>query len=72
MKNWTVVYTAAYPWEVYMAQILLEAKGIKTAIKDELTSQVIGFSMATGGVKLMVHDADAEQAAKILAERNKQ
>ena len=51
-----------------MAQSLLESNGIKTLVQDELTSQVIAFSMATGGVKLLVCPRDAERAAKILAE----
>lgn len=68
MENWTVVYTAVYPWEVHMAQSLLEAGGIETFIKDELTSQVIAFTIATGGVKLMVHEDDARQAVELLTE----
>ncbi len=68
MENWVIVYTDVYPWKVHTAQSLLEANGIKTLVQDELTSQVIAFSMATGGVKLLVSPRDAERAAKILAE----
>lgn len=68
MENWVIVYTDVYPWKVHTAQSLLEANGIKTFVRDELTSQVIAFSMATGGVKLLVCPRDAERAAKILAE----
>jgi hypothetical protein len=66
MENWTVVYAGAYPSEVYMAKNLLETEGIETFIKDELTSQVIGFSTALGGVKLMVHENDAPRALELL------
>jgi hypothetical protein len=66
MENWTVVYTAIYPQEVYMAQSLLDTEGIETFIKDELASQVIGFTTAAGGVKLMVHAADAPRAVELL------
>lgn len=68
MEDWVIVYTDAYPWNVHMAQSLLESNGIKTLVQDELTSQVIAFSMATGGVKLLVCPRDAERAAKILAQ----
>lgn len=57
MENWVIVYTDVYPWKVHTAQSLLEANGIKTLVQDELTSQVIAFSMATGGVKLLVSPA---------------
>jgi hypothetical protein len=67
MENWTVVYTAIYPQEVYMAQSLLETEGIETFIRDELASQVIGYGIAVGGVKLMVHESDAGRALELLA-----
>ncbi len=63
-----VVYTAIYPSQVHMAQSLLESAGIKSIIKDELTSQVIAFSTAIGGVKLMVDKADVPRATELLIE----
>ncbi len=51
-----------------MAKSLLEAAGIETFIKDELVSQVIAFSTATGGVKLMAHDYDMPRAVELLTE----
>lgn len=67
MENWTVVYTAIYPQDVYMAQSLLESDGIFTFIKDELTAQVHNFySTAIGGVKLMVRESDVHRAVELL------
>ncbi len=68
MENWTVVYTAIYPQKVYMAKSLLETEGIETFVKDELSSQVIGYTVAVGGVKLMVHDGDMPRAVELLTE----
>ncbi|MDR2912908.1 MAG: DUF2007 domain-containing protein [Alistipes sp.] len=67
MESWVVVYTAMFPQNVYMAQSLLEADGIDTFVKDELTAQVHNFfSTAIGGVKLMVHESVAERAVELL------
>ncbi len=52
-----------------MAQSLLEADGIVTFLKDELMVQVYSFySTALGGVKLMVHESDAQRAHELLTE----
>jgi len=66
MKDWTVVYTAAFPADAEMVKSLLEAGGITVFLKDELSAQVFGFSTALGGVKLLVHPTDALRAAEIL------
>lgn len=68
MEDLTTVYTATYPQEVYMAKNLLEAEGIEAFIKDELTSQVIGYVSAVGGIKLMVSEVDAGRALELLVE----
>ncbi len=69
MEDWMVVYTATYPSEVYMAQSLLEADGIATFLKDELTVQVYSFySTALGGIKLMVLESDVKRAHELLTE----
>ena len=68
MEDMKTVYTALYPQEVYMAKNLLDAEGIGSFIKDELTSQVIGYVTAVGGIKLMVAGADAGRAVELLVE----
>jgi len=49
MKDWTVVYAAAFPADAEMAKSVLEAGGITVFLKDELSAQVFGFSIAPGG-----------------------
>jgi hypothetical protein len=67
MEDFPVVFTAIYPSEVYMAQSLLEADGLVTFLRDELTVQTHNFySTAVGGVKLMVHGNDAARAIELL------
>jgi type III secretory pathway lipoprotein EscJ len=64
-----VVYSVTLPQNIYLPQSLLEANGIVTLIKDELTAQVHNFySTAIGGVKLMVHEDDAARAVELLTE----
>ncbi len=67
MESWKVVYTTIYPQDIYLPQSLLEADGMLTFIKDELTVQVQNFySTAIGGVKLMVHESDLPRAIELL------
>jgi hypothetical protein len=69
MNEPVVVYTAVYPQNIYLAQSLLEAEGIETFIRDELTAQINNFySTAIGGVKLVVRAEDAPRAHELLVE----
>jgi hypothetical protein len=65
--DWSIVFVATYPQDIYPAQNLLESEGITTFLKDELTAQVNNFySTAIGGVKLLVHNDDLERSRELL------
>ncbi len=69
MDNWSVVYVATLPQDIYPAKNLLESEGITTFTRDELTAQVNNFySNAIGGVRLLVHNSELERAREILVE----
>lgn len=69
MGNLVTIYTFSYPHEAAIIQGRIEADGIPTFLKDELTVQTYHFySNAIGGIKLQVREEDAEQAIAILAE----
>ncbi|MEO5911269.1 MAG: DUF2007 domain-containing protein [Pelobium sp.] len=56
-----------YPHEAQMAKSILEAEGINSFLKDELTIQTNNFySNALGGVKLQVPEEDLKSAFEIL------
>jgi len=57
-----------YP-EVHAMMTLLESEGIKCFVKDENTVVAIPFmANALGGMKLQVHEDEAETAIRILKE----
>lgn len=61
--------TFTLPQEAYVARSLLEAEGILTFLKDEMTVQIHNFySNTIGGVKLQVPERDVDNALKLLAE----
>ncbi len=69
MDNWVQIITFTYPHEAHLVKSKLEAEGIETLIRDELTAQVNNFySNAIGGVKLLVREHDFERARQILVE----
>lgn len=69
MDKWVKIIAFTYPHEAHMANAYLRSEGITTILKDELTTQVINFySNAIGGVKILVHENDAEQSIKLLKE----
>ncbi len=69
MDNWSVVYVATLPQDIYPVRNLLESDGITTFVRDELMSQVYNFaSTAIGGVKLLVHNSDLERSRQLLVE----
>jgi hypothetical protein len=66
-ENYITILTATYPYELVVAQSILEAGGIVFFIKDELTALVNPlYSNAIGGIKLQVRPDDAEQAIALL------
>lgn len=69
MNNWVHLATFTLPHEAYMAQNLLEAEGLETFLRDELSVQVDNFiSQAIGGVKIMVKEEHGQKALEILRE----
>jgi len=67
MSNWREAISLTFPTQAHMVQGYLESEGIKTMLKDELTTQVNNmYSNAVGGVKVMVRDEDYENAQLIL------
>jgi len=67
MSNWKEAISLTFPTQAHMVQGYLESEGIKTILKDELTTQVNNmYSNAVGGVKVMVRDEDYENAQLIL------
>lgn len=69
MENWPVLISFYYPLEAHLAKGYLEANGIETILKDELTSQVAQiYAPATGGVKLMISSSDYDQGILLLKE----
>jgi hypothetical protein len=54
--------------EAEVGQGLLQSEGIQSFVADDLLPNVHpGFSGASGGVRLMVHQADLPRAQKVLA-----
>jgi hypothetical protein len=66
MEDLSVIYTATYHQQVYTAKSFLENEGIETFVKDDLSSQVVGYLTAVGGIKLMVRGSDAPRALELL------
>jgi hypothetical protein len=55
------------PEEAYLAKARLEASGIQTGIRDDLTVSAYWlYSNAIGGVKVEVEDEDFERAREVL------
>lgn len=63
-----MVTVAAFfkPEEAHLARMRLEAAGIEAFLRDENFTQIWGFSVDSGGVKLEVADEDAEAALAVL------
>lgn len=62
-----VVARFSFPHEAHIAKTSLEAAGIESNIADEHTVNTQWlYSNAIGGVRLMVHENDAQIAAEIL------
>lgn len=69
MDNWPVLISFNFTHEAHQVKGYLEANGVETILKDELTTQVISYlPSAIGGVKLMVRESDYEQGVKLLKE----
>lgn len=69
MNDWITVQTFVYPHEAHIAKAILDAEGIDSMIRDELTVQVYNFiSNAIGGVKLQVKVGRESHAYQILVD----
>ena len=62
------VYRAFNIAEVDLRRSVLEGAGIDVMIKDDLSAMNLdGWSLAAGGVKLLVRAEDADRARELLA-----
>ena len=69
MKDYVTIASFTYPSDLYVIRSRLEAEGIDTYLKDEWIVNVHNFySLAVGGIKLQVSEADKEMAIAILKE----
>lgn len=69
MTNRITLTTFTFPTEAHVAKGFLEANGIESYLKDEMTVQVNNFySNAIGGVKLQVAETDYERGIQLLRE----
>ena len=66
MDNWIVLKTFMHQHEAYMVKSLLESEDIQVMVKDELMSSV--YSIAVGGVKLLIHKDDYDKSMELLKE----
>jgi hypothetical protein len=66
-QQWVTIQTFTYPQDAYIIQGALEAQGISTFIKNELTIQVDNFlSNAMGGIQLQVLEEQYKEAKEFL------
>ncbi len=69
MENWPVLIAFNFTHEAHQVKGYLDANGVETLLKDELTTQVISYlPNAIGGVKLLVRESDYEQGIRLLKE----
>ncbi len=62
-----VVFTSTYQTEAFMVQSLLEANGILAKVLDDNTVSIMPlYSMAIGGVKVVVDENDKEEALRLI------
>lgn len=67
MQQWITIMTFTYPHECYIIQGALEAEGIETFLRDELSVLVDNaLSPALGGVKLQVKTEQLNEALELL------
>ncbi len=67
MQEWITVMTFTWPHESYLVRGALEAEGIDTFLKDELTIQVDNFlSNVMWGIRLQVPKGQVSQALRVL------
>lgn len=65
-NNWIILKTFMYQHEAHMVKSLLESEGIQVVLNDELMNSV--YSVAVGGVKLLVNEKDYDKSMELLKE----
>ena len=69
MESWPVLIAFNFAHEAHQVKGYLEANGVETMLKDELTTQVISYlPSAIGGVKLLVRESEYDQGIQLLKE----
>jgi hypothetical protein len=70
-KDFVLMATFQYPSELLVLKSLLEHEMVLFQIQDEHIVSIDPFaSIAYGGIKLWVHEKDAERAKKIIEDFN--
>jgi hypothetical protein len=70
MSDLVSICSFRFSSEAHVAQEIFENEGIRTYLKDELTSQLgIYYSAPVGGIKLQVSSDDLEKALEICREQ---
>ncbi len=73
MKDFTPIAKFTYEYEYSVLRLLLEQAQIQFFFKNETMIGMVPFySNALGGITLLVHENDKEQAEKIIEEFNDQ
>ena len=67
MSNWKTILTFTFPHEAHMVKSYLEDEGFDVIITDELTSNNF-YSVAVGGIKLLIRVEDIAKAVPVLQE----
>ena len=66
-SDWRVVRTVTWLHEALFLRSVLDAAGIEALIPDEHTVSVQPlYAQAIGGIRILVHQEDAERAAELL------
>ena len=71
MKDFNVIAVFTYPSEYTVLQHLLQQAGLRFMFQNETMVSVLPFhSNAFGGIRLLVHKNDCEQALELLNNLN--
>ena len=67
--NLETIYTAFSAADAQLVRSRLEAAGISAEVSDEIASlSMEGYSLAAGGIRIKVAEADADQARALIAD----
>ena len=68
MENWKIVMSFSFIHEAHIAKGFLESAGIETELRDEMAAYLQEFSLAAGGVKILVKESDYPRSIELLTE----